>query len=225
MSFKDVFKKSFLEGYAGENINSTDIAMALLFACILAIYVFLVYRVITRKTFYSKNFNISLVALAILTTAIILTIQSSIVVSLGMVGALSIVRFRTAIKEPLDLVFLFWSISLGIICGTGLIKLAILVSLLLTILILVLDKIPMGKSPMILVINADMTVQQSKKILDVVKRYSRYYRVKSRNISSGELDMVIEVRTRDDEELISEMSALENIHSVSLLAHSGEVTY
>lgn len=225
MSFKDVFRKSFLEGYAGENIGTTDIAVTLLFACILALYVYFVYRVITRKIFYSKNFNISLVALAIITTAIILTIQSSIVISLGMVGALSIVRFRTAVKEPLDLVFLFWAISLGIICGTGLVKLAVIVSLLLTIVIVILDKVPMGKSPMILVVNADMAQGQSQAIMEVVKKYSRYYKVKSRNVSSGELDLVIEVRTGDDEELVSEMSALEKVHSVSLLSHDGEVTY
>lgn len=225
MSFKDVFRKSFLEGYAGENIGTTDIAVTLLFACILALYVYFVYRVVTRKTFYSKNFNISLVALAIITTAIILTIQSSIVISLGMVGALSIVRFRTAVKEPLDLVFLFWAISLGIICGTGLVKLAVIMSLLLTIVIVILDKVPMGKSPMILVVNADMAQGQSQAIMEVVKKYSRYYKVKSRNVSSGELDLVIEVRTGDDEELVSEMSALEKVHSVSLLSHDGEVTY
>lgn len=225
MSFKDVFRKSFLEGYAGENIGTTDIAITLLFACILALYVYFVYRVITRKTFYSKNFNISLVALAIITTAIILTIQSSIVISLGMVGALSIVRFRTAVKEPLDLVFLFWAISLGIICGTGLVKLAVIMSLLLTIVIVILDKAPMGKSPMILVVNADMAQGQSQAIMEVVKKYSRYYKIKSRNVSSGELDLVIEVRTGDDEELVSEMSALEKVHSVSLLSHDGEVTY
>lgn len=225
MSFKDVFRKSFLEGYAGENIGTTDIAITLLFACILALYVYFVYRVITRKTFYSKNFNISLVALAIITTAIILTIQSSIVISLGMVGALSIVRFRTAVKEPLDLVFLFWAISLGIICGTGLVKLAVIMSLLLTIVIVILDKVPMGKSPMILVVNADMAQGQSQAIMEVVKKYSRYYKIKSRNVSSGELDLVIEVRTGDDEELVSEMSALEKVHSVSLLSHDGEVTY
>lgn len=225
MNFSDVFKKSFLDGYGGEAIGTTGIAMTLFFACILALYIYFVYRLITRKTFYSKSFNISLVALAIITCAIILTIQSSIVISLGMVGALSIVRFRTAVKEPLDLVFLFWSISLGIICGAGLIKLAILVSLLLTIVILLLDKLPIGKSPMILVVNADMAKHQSQSILDVVKKYSKYYKVKSRNISAGVLDMVIELRPSDDEELINEMSALQNIQSVSLLSHDGEITY
>lgn len=225
MNFGDIFKKSFLEGYAGGNIGTVSIVLALVFASIIALYIFCVYRIMTRKTFYSKNFNISLVALAIITTAIILTIQSSIVVSLGMVGALSIVRFRTAIKEPLDLVFLFWSISVGIICGAGLIKVAILVSILLTIIIIVLDKLPMVRLPMILVINTDMVEHQSQKIIEIVEKYSKYCKVKSRNISGGQLDMVIEVRTSEAEELISKLSALDKVHSVSLLAHDGEVTY
>ena len=225
MSFGNIFKKSFLEGYAGSSIDTTSVAMTLIFTCILALYIYCVYRLITRKTFYSKNFNISLVALAIITSAIILTIQSSIVISLGMVGALSIVRFRTAIKEPLDLVFLFWSISLGIICGAGLIKIAILVSLLLTVVIFILDKLPMTKMPMILVVNSDMIDKQSQAILETVKKYSKHYKVKSRNITDGQLDMVIEIKTSEDEALVNEISALKNIHSVSLLSHDGEVTY
>ena len=142
-----------------------------------------------------------------------------------MVGALSIVRFRTAIKEPLDLVFLFWSISLGIICGAGLIKIAILVSLLLTVVIFILDKLPMTKMPMILVVNSDMIDKQSQAILETVKKYSKHYKVKSRNITDGQLDMVIEIKTSEDEALVNEISALKNIHSVSLLSHDGEVTY
>lgn len=117
MSFKDIFKKSFLEGFASTEITTVTIVAALAVASALAFYIFLVYRVLTRKTFYSKNFNISLAGITVITAALILTMQSSVVLSLGMVGALSIVRFRTAIKDPMDLMFLFWSISVGIICG------------------------------------------------------------------------------------------------------------
>ena len=99
MSFSDIFKKSFLDGFSSTDINIYTATTSMVITCILALYIFLVYRVLTRKTFYSKNFNISLAGIALITSGIILTIQSSIVVSLGMVGALSIVRFRTAIKE------------------------------------------------------------------------------------------------------------------------------
>ena len=114
MGFNDVLKKSFVQATT-ESMSRGSAIAALAAACFIAVYIFFIYQVVTRKAFYNKNFNISLVALSLITTAIILSIQSSVVISLGMVGALSIVRFRTAVKEPMDLVFLFWSISVGIL--------------------------------------------------------------------------------------------------------------
>ena len=139
MTFKDIFKKSFLEGFAGSEINLTTIIVALAVASALALYIFLTYRIVTRKTFYSKNFNISLAGITVITAALILTMQSSVVLSLGMVGALSIVRFRTAIKDPMDLMFLFWSISVGIICGAGLAQIAVILSIVVTVGVFILD--------------------------------------------------------------------------------------
>ena len=108
MSFQDVFRKSFLEGYASLDIQIGEILLCMVCTLLLSIYIFHVYKMLNKNSFYNKNFNLSLIALALITAAVILTIQSNIVVSLGMVGALSIVRFRTAIKEPLDIAFLFW---------------------------------------------------------------------------------------------------------------------
>ena len=119
MSFKDIFKKSFLEGFASTEITTLTVVAALGVACLLALYIFFVYRVVTRKTFYSKNFNITLAGVTVITASLILTMQSSVVLSLGMVGALSIVRFRTAIKDSRDTVYIFWSIIVGICCGVG----------------------------------------------------------------------------------------------------------
>lgn len=128
MSFKDIFKNSFLNGFT-EGLDVKTIIIGLAITTLLACYIFFVYRIVTRKSFYSQNFNLSLISMAIITAAIILTIQSNIVLSLGMVGALSIIRFRTAIKDPLDLVFLYWSISIGIICGAGLSVIAVILFL------------------------------------------------------------------------------------------------
>lgn len=225
MNFADIFKRSFLEGYAGGDISTARIALSLAVACVLALYVFFLYRLITRKTFYSKTFNISMVALTIITTAVILTIQSSIVVSLGMVGALSIVRFRTAVKDPMDLVFLFWTISLGIICGAGLFEIAVLASLLLTAVIFALDKLPLARAPMILVINARQAPELGGHIMEIVREYSKYYKVKSRNISDGQLSMVVEVRIAEEEKCVERLSAMEDVQSVSLLSHDGEATF
>ena len=224
MSFKDIFKKSFLEGYAGADINTTTVVMALLIASALAFYIFLVYRVLTRKTFYSKNFNISLAGITVITASLILTMQSSVVLSLGMVGALSIVRFRTAIKDPMDLMFLFWSISVGIICGAGLAQVAVILSIVITLGIMILDWMPVAKAPMILVVNA-ADLKAEKSVTGIVAAYDKHYHVKSRNMTATSLDLIIELRTAEGEELVSRVMQQSGILSVSLLAHDGEATF
>lgn len=224
MSFKDIFKKSFLEGYAGAEINTVTIGTALLIASALAFYIFLVYRVLTRKTFYSKNFNISLAGVTVITAALILTMQSSVVLSLGMVGALSIVRFRTAIKDPMDLMFLFWSISVGIICGAGLAQVAIMLSIVLTLGVMILDWMPVAKAPMILVVNAtDLNAETV--VTEIVAHYDKHYHVKSRNMTASGLDLIVELRTAQGAELIRQVMAQDGIFSASLLSHDGEVTF
>ena len=224
MSFMDIFKKSFLEGYAGAEITLTTIVSAIAIASALAFYIFLVYRVLTRKTFYSKNFNISLAGITVITAALILTMQSSVVLSLGMVGALSIVRFRTAIKDPMDLMFLFWSISVGIICGAGLAQVAVVLSVVITIGILILDQMPVARAPMILVVNAS-NMDAEEKIMAVVNTYDKHCKVKSRNMTSSTLDLVIEIRTAQGAELVRNTMKVENVSAASLLSHDGEVTF
>lgn len=224
MGFKDVFKKSFLEGFTSMDITTAKIVATLFVAALLALYVFAIYRLVTRKVFYSKNFNISLAAMSIITAAIILAMQSNLVISLGMVGALSIVRFRTAIKDPMDLVFMFWSISIGIICGAGLYEVALVTSVAVTIFILVLDMIPVSKAPMMLVINSSK-MDGEQQILDIVGKYTKSYKVKSRNLSKGRLDMVVELRVKEESALVSEVAALEGMIGASLIAHDGEVTF
>jgi len=224
MSFKDIFKKSFLEGFAGTEITSATVFVALAIAAALALYIFFVYRIMTRKTFYSKNFNISLAGITVITSALILTMQSSVVLSLGMVGALSIVRFRTAIKDPMDLMFLFWSISVGIICGAGLAQVAIILSIVVTVGIFILNQFPIAKAPMILVVNATKT-DAEESVLKVVGEYTKHSSVKSRNMTPSSLDLVIELRVIKGNELVKQIMEIEGITSVSLLSHDGEVTF
>ena len=224
MSFKDIFKKSFLEGYASAEITTTTVIVALGIACVLALYIFFVYRVVTRKTFYSKNFNISLAGVTVITAGLILTMQSSIVLSLGMVGALSIVRFRTAIKDPMDLMFLFWSISVGIICGAGLSQIAVILSVIITVGILVLDHLPVAKAPMLLVVNAD-NPDAEEVVSRAVAKYVKHFNVKSRNMTQNSLDLVVELRTNQGSQLLREVMALEGVVSASLLSHDGEATF
>lgn len=224
MGFKDVLKKSFLEGVNVSDFSVTSVALTLAVTAALGIYIYLVYRLVSKKEFYSKNFNISLVALAMITAAIILSIQSSVVISLGMVGALSIVRFRTAIKDPMDLVFLFWSIAVGIICGAGLYGMALMLSLCVTIVVLVLDYVPTVNAPMLLVLNAT-DAKMEDAVTQIVEKYAKYYRVKSRNLTKNGMDMVMELRIKDGEvEMVRAINELEGVESVSLLSHDGEAT-
>lgn len=224
MSFKDIFKKSFLEGFTSADIPTVTVVVTLATACVLALYIFFVYRVVTRKTFYSQSFNISLAGVTVITTALILTMQSSVVLSLGMVGALSIVRFRTAVKDPMDLMFLFWSISVGIICGAGLTEVAVILSVVMTLGILILERLPVAKAPMILVINAD-NLDAEDLIAQTVKKYVKHFSVKSRNMTQGSLDLTVELRTAQGSQLLREIMTLDGVVSASLLSHDGEVTF
>ena len=224
MSFKDIFKKSFLEGFATVELTGRVILAALGIAAVLALYIFFVYRIMTRKTFYSRNFGIALVGVALITAALILTMQSSVVISLGMVGALSIVRFRTAIKDPLDLMFLFWSISVGIICGAGMAQIAVILSVGLTVGILLLEKLPVAKAPMILVVNAD-GLDAEERVCAAVAGFAKHYSIKSRNVTAGAVDLVLELRTAQGAELVKAVNALEGVRSVSLMSHDGEVSF
>ena len=165
-----------------------------------------------------------LAGLCVITSGIILTIQSSIVVSLGMVGALSIVRFRTAIKDPLDLMFLFWSIAAGIICGVGLAEIAMILSILLTVGVVVLDKLPVVKAPLLLVVNASQTDAEAA-VMAVVKRHAKFCAVKSRNMTRTSLDLVVELRTAEGSDLIRELLELDAVDAASLMSHDGETTF
>lgn len=222
MNIGDIFKNSFLEGFAGE-LTAGDIILSLGSTTLLCLYIFFIYRLVTRKTFYSKTMNISLAAISLITCGIILTIQSSIVISLGMVGALSIVRFRTAVKDPMDLMFLFWAISNGIICGAGLWEIAAAVSLLLTALVFLLDKLPVGKAPMLLMASGEAAAEAE--MMRLVQRHARSYKVKSRSRTAGQIDLVVELRLKDDAELLNAITAVAGVASASLMSHDGEVTY
>lgn len=224
MSISDIFKKSFLVGFESADINIYTATTAMLITCVLAFYIFLVYRILTRKTFYSKSFNISLAGIALITSGIILTIQSSLVVSLGMVGALSIIRFRTAVKDPMDLMFLFWAIAVGIICGVGMAEIAIILSIMMTVGIILLNELPVAKAPLILVINAS-DLDAEAQILPVVKGFCKHFTVKSRNMTKSSLDLIIELRTGEGSQLIREILNLPSVSSASLMAHDGEVTF
>lgn len=210
-------------GYEGMEITIPTVLFSLFMSGLIGFFIFLIYRGVTRKTFYSLNFNISLIAMSLITCAIMLAIQSNIVLSLGMVGALSIVRFRTAIKDPMDLVFLYWSISMGIICGTGLSLIGIALSLAIAVVIIVLQLYPRKKLSMILVVNSACPDNDGA-ILEAVKRHAKWYKLKSKNLTDHSLDMVLELAIAEESPLVHELVALDGVTSASILSHDGEIT-
>ena len=222
MSVKDVIKNSFLEQFGGSDISPTTIITVLLITAVLGIYILSVYRVMTKRSFYQKSFATTLVVVALVTSLIILAIQSSVVISLGMVGALSIVRFRTAIKDPLDIAFIFWSISVGIICGAHLYSVAIIGSIVVTIVMVAIQLLPNVKPVLLLVINADNSVPL-KDLEAMIGENTSFYRVKSRNVTASELDIIAEIRTNDEQDFIKKLSEYKGINNATIMLHDGEI--
>lgn len=224
MSFIDIFKKSFLEGYASVRIDVAQIVVCMVVTVLAASYIFLIYRAVNKNAFYNRNFNLSLIALSVITAAVILTIQSNIVISLGMVGALSIVRFRTAIKDPMDLVFLFWSISVGIICGAGFAVVAVVASIVITVIILLIDRTPSGVPAVILLVNTSDYGTEGQ-IMEIVEKHCGMSKVRARNLTKDRLNMTVEVKTEEGGRLVEELMDLPSVISASLVDHDGEVTF
>lgn len=222
MHFKDIFKSSFLNELS--SMSHTTAGLYLLMAAAFGFYIFLIYRVVTRKSFYNKSFNLSLWVLTVIIAAIIIAISSNIVLSLGMVGALSIVRYRTAIKDPMDLVFLFWSIAEGIICGAGMPILAAMLAVILTAGLFVLDLLPKVKPMKILTVSAGSKDCEDP-ILNAVKAHCKHYTVKSKVTSGGSLNLVIEFSSEDERSCIDALTQIPEVTAVSSLTHDGEVTF
>lgn len=222
MHFKDIFKSSFLGELS--SISHTTAAMYLLMAAAFGFYIFLIYRVVTRKSFYNKSFNLSLWVLTVIIAAIIIAISSNIVLSLGMVGALSIIRYRTAIKDPMDLVFLFWSIAEGIICGAGMPILAAMLAVVLSLGILLLDYLPKVKPMKILTISAENKDCEDE-ILALVAKYCKRYTVKSKVLSASGLNLVIEFSSEQERSCVDAVAGVPGVYTVSSLTHDGEVTF
>ena len=223
MDFSTILQKVFLEGFASGNLRVQDMMLCLGLAALIGVYICVIYRFTEKNGFQSRGFMLSLVALSIITAAIILTIQSNIVVSLGMVGALSIVRFRTAIKDPQDLIFLFWSISVGIICGAGFAVIAVIASVIVTIVLVVFSFLPQQRDSMLLVVNTS-SCGDEEETLRIVRRFTSQHRVRARTASVSGLNLAVEVRTRRPGALVRELMEQEFVVSASLIEHDGEIT-
>lgn len=221
-TFNEIFKDSFLDNFTS-NISIPTICVTLIYAFLLSLFVFFIYKLTTKGVIYSKKFNISMSLMSIVTAAIVLSMQANITVSLGMVGALSIVRFRTAIKEPRDLLFLFWSISNGIIIGAGIYSIAIILAIVLGIAMIFYDIIPEKKTPYLLVIYFKKV--KTRDIEIILKSYKIKYRLKSENLSSKESSYIYELKVKKDKDFINELLKIKGVNEVNLLSQDGESQY
>ena len=222
MSISDVIKSSFLEGFAVPDMSAGKIAVSLGITVLLGVFIYFIYRLQNRSAFYSKQFNLTLPLMAIVTAAIVLAMQSNIVISLGMVGALSIVRFRTAVKEPLDLLYLFWAISVGIICGAGLYLVAVIVSAVVTLAVFLLGMIPAPKAPYLLVVNASDTAIEEK-LMKTVAEYAKNAKIKSRSMTASSVELIVELSTKNAPALTAAVGKVEGITTLTLMNHDGEL--
>ncbi len=223
MSFKDIIKSGVLKSLGeGGNLELPDIFLILLMAAIIGVYIYIIYKSTTRSTFYSRDLNITMAGMTIVVAAIMIAMQSNLLVSLGMVGALSIVRFRTAVKNPIDLLYLFWAISGGIICGVGLHALAVVMCFIMTLLVIILERIPNSRAPMLLIVRGETTIDTTK-IESVVSRYSKRFRLCTSTIKDGQSELIFEVNTEKKAELVSGVGTVSGIFSVSCLEHDGEI--
>ena len=220
MNFNDIFKSSFLENVTSVSILDMVIALALAF-CI-GLFIFLVYKKTYSGVMYSAGFGVTLVAMTMITTLVILAVTSNVVLSLGMVGALSIVRFRTAIKEPLDIAFLFWSIAAGIVLAAGMIPLAIFGSVVIGIMLLVFVNKKSSTHPYILVLQCSGHDSEQKAKNLVEQKASRVV-VKSKSAQKGMVELNLEVRLKDDNtDFVNALADMNGVHSAVLVSYNGE---
>ena len=220
MTFQDIFKSSFLENIS--SVSLLDMALALALSFGIGLFIFLVYKKTYQGVMYSSSFGVTLIALTMITTLVILAVTSNVVLSLGMVGALSIVRFRTAIKEPLDIAFLFWSIAVGIVLAAGIIPLAVIGSVIIGVVLLVFVNRKSHLDPYILVLQCDgqRSEQQAKAFLD---KHTRRCAVKSKTVQQGSVELNLDVRLQEDSTaFLHTLLEIPGVHSAVLVRYNGE---
>ena len=220
MTFNDIFKSSFLENVT--SISLLDMGIALVLAFCLGLFIFMIYKKTFSGVMYSSSFGITLVALTMITTLVILAVTSNVVLSLGMVGALSIVRFRTAIKEPLDIAFLFWSIAVGIVLAAGMIPLAVIGSVVIGIVLLVFANQKSHVNPYIVVIRCADHASETN-AMEFLNAQTQRCVVKSKTAQKGEVELNLEIRLKSDNtDFINTLADMSGVHSAVLVSYNGD---
>jgi uncharacterized membrane protein YhiD involved in acid resistance len=219
-NFNDIFKSNFLENIT--SVSVLDMVIALVLAFGLGMFIFLVYKKTYNGVMYSAGFATTLVALTMITTVVILAVTSNVVLSLGMVGALSIVRFRTAIKEPLEIAFLFWSIAVGIVLAAGMIPLAVIGSVIIGVILLVFVNRKSHTNPYIVVLSCN-NHESEKRAKNFLNANAERCVIKSKTAQRGRVELNIEIRLKDDNtDFVNELAEIEGIQSAALVSYNGD---
>lgn len=220
MTFSDIFKSSFLENVTA--VSPLDMVLTIALAFGIGLFIFYVYKKTYQGVMYSSSFGVTLIALTMITSQVILAVTSNVVLSLGMVGALSIVRFRTAIKEPLDIAYLFWSIASGIILAAGMIPLAVIGSIVIGLILLIFVNKKSSRNPYIIVLSCTghEAEKQARAYLD--SKTERCV-IKSKSAQNGLVELNMEIRLKDDNtDFVNELSAMKGVNSAILVSYNGE---
>ena len=220
MNFNDIFKSSFLENVS--SVSLLDMVVTLVLGFAIGLFIFLVYKKTYQGVMYSSSFGVTLVALTMITGMVILAVTSNVVLSLGMVGALSIVRFRTAIKEPLDIAFLFWAIAAGIVLAAGMIPLAVIGSVVIGVILLVFVNKKSHSNPYIVVVQCLDRAAEEKAVAYLNSMCDRCT-VKSKSAQKGCIEMNLEVRLKsEDTGFINALSDMPGVSSAVLVSYNGD---
>ena len=220
MNFNDIFKSSFLENISA--ISVLDMILTLILSFGIGLFIFLIYKKTYQGVMYSSSFGTTLIALTMITSAVILAVTSNVVLSLGMVGALSIVRFRTAIKDPLDIAFLFWSIGAGIILAAGMIPLAVISSVVIGLILLFFVNRKSHTHPYMIVLNCD-NHDVELKAMDFMKNNVTRCTVKSKSAVKGAIEINVEVRLKEDNtDFINYLSTMQGVNSAVIVSYNGD---
>ena len=220
MSFNDIFKSSFLESVTEFSVLDTLLGLAV--ALIVSLFIFLIYKKTLTGVMYSSGFALTLIGLSLVTTLVIMAVTSNVVLSLGMVGALSIVRFRAAIKEPLEIVFLFWSLAVGIVIGAGMNPLAIIGSVIIGVILLLFANRKIRNNPYILVLNCQNEKAEDA-ALGLLAQNTEHYIVKSKTINANGIELTAELRTKNiSTAFVNQIARIPEVDNATLVAYNGE---
>ena len=220
MTFNDIFKSSFLESVTEFSVLDTLLGLGV--ALVIGLFIFLIYKKTLTGVMYSSGFALTLVGLSLVTTLVIMAVTSNVVLSLGMVGALSIVRFRAAIKEPVEIVFLFWALAVGIVIGAGMIPLALIGSAIIGVILLLFANRKVRENPYILVLSCrDEAVENA--VHDLLGHTVRHYNVKAKTITTVGIELTCELRTKDaTTTFVSAIASIPGVANATLVSYNGE---